>query len=310
MHPPIQPFTVAQGLAAGVTPYELRAGPYGKPYVGLRSVPNPTFFDRCAALLLIMRPDECLSHHTAAVLWGVPLPTAKCNDGTPIHITTVRTGRERRIAGVVGHRTIDPAVSIVSRYGYPTVDPITMWLSLAGSLTHHELVAAADYLVQVPEFCEMREPRPFVNLDRLRHRLEIYRGPGKRRAALAFVDVRVGSDSPMETLLRLKIQTAGLPAPRLNQVIFDQAGQRLGRVDLVYPEWRVIVEYDGDQHRTDLRQYEHDIDREEGFRAEAWSYLRVRARHLRGDFAPTAQRIERALRAGGWLGTSVRRSLR
>ncbi|MCU1405843.1 MAG: hypothetical protein JWQ43_2146, partial [Glaciihabitans sp.] len=53
-------------------------------------------------------------------------------------------------------------------------------------------------------------------------------------------------------------------------------GLWLGRADLVYPRWRTIVEYDGDQHRADTRQYEKDITRMETFADQGWNVVRVR----------------------------------
>jgi hypothetical protein len=61
-----------------------------------------------------------------------------------------------------------------------------------------------------------------------------------------FVDP--ASDSPMETRLRLLLVLAGLPRPRVNVLVGNATGP-IGRVDLYYPDHRLIVEYDGDTHR-------------------------------------------------------------
>jgi len=42
---------------------------------------------------------------------------------------------------------------------------------------------------------------------------------------------------------------AGLPVPECNLVIGDDDGP-IGRVDLVYLAYKLIIEYEGDQHRT------------------------------------------------------------
>ena len=39
----------------------------------------------------------------------------------------------------------------------------------------------------------------------------------------------------------------------------------MGRVDLVYLAYKLIIEYEGDQHRTDRHQWNADIDRHEEF---------------------------------------------
>ena len=35
-------------------------------------------------------------------------------------------------------------------------------------------------------------------------------------------------------------------------------------MDLVYLEFRILIEYEGDQHRIDRFQWNRDIDRQEG----------------------------------------------
>jgi hypothetical protein len=73
------------------------------------------------------------------------------------------------------------------------------------------------------------------------------RGPGDSAGDAL---LRPGAESRPETLLRLLLGRAGLPEPEVNVDIRDDSGRFLGRADLVYPPWRTIVEYDGDQHRT------------------------------------------------------------
>jgi very-short-patch-repair endonuclease len=67
---------------------------------------------------------------------------------------------------------------------------------------------------------------------------------------------------------------AGLPVPECNLVIGDDHGP-IGRVDLVYVAYRLIIEYEGDQHRTDRFQWNRDIDRQELFTRAHWTLIRV-----------------------------------
>jgi hypothetical protein len=45
--------------------------------------------------------------------------------------------------------------------------------------------------------------------------------------------------------------------------------------DLVYPEWRLALEYEGDGHRTDPRQWRHDIWRREALESAGYRVVRV-----------------------------------
>jgi very-short-patch-repair endonuclease len=57
----------------------------------------------------------------------------------------------------------------------------------------------------------------------------------------------------------------------------------------------VIVEYDGDQHRTSTLQYDRDITRFDRATDAGFRVIRVRARGLFGDRAATLDRIREAL---------------
>jgi hypothetical protein len=71
------------------------------------------------------------------------------------------------------------------------------------------------------------------------------------RTAVGLIRERV--DSPRETWLRLSLVLAGLPTPECNLIIRDDRGP-IGRVDLVYLAYQLVIEYEGDQHRTDRGQ--------------------------------------------------------
>jgi hypothetical protein len=98
-----------------------------------------------------------------------------------------------------------------------------------------------------------------VTLDELADRASGFRAEGGRALRQAIADIRQGAESRPESHLRLLIVGAGLPEPELNQEIHDPTGRLLARVDMLYRFERVIVEYDGAQHRTDDRQYEKDL---------------------------------------------------
>ncbi|WP_185020527.1 DUF559 domain-containing protein [Rathayibacter sp. PhB152] len=66
-------------------------------------------------------------------------------------------------------------------------------------------------------------------------------------------------------------------------------------MDLLYRKQWVVVEYDGDQHRTDTRQYERDIARSEAIQALGYRHIRVRLSGLVDRPEATAARVRRAL---------------
>jgi very-short-patch-repair endonuclease len=60
------------------------------------------------------------------------------------------------------------------------------------------------------------------------------------------------AESPMETRLRWLLIQAGLPRPEVQTQLRDNSGELLGRADLYYPSARLVVEYDGGNHRERL----------------------------------------------------------
>jgi len=244
----------------------------------------------------VLGSHHFFSHLTAARLWGCPL---RAVSDEPLHVSATQPARAPRRRGVVGHHA-DPASEIVTRGGFPTSDPIATWLAIASIVTLDELVVAADHLVLDPYQVDPRDIRPFTSIEALRPAVDRFHGRGARRAASALHLVRQGAESRPETLLRLLLQRAGLPEPQPNREVRDDTGRWLGRADLVYADFRTVVEYDGDQHRSSRAQYEKDIIRWERFIAADWRVVRVRAGGLFVTPEATVQRVRRALHSGGW----------
>ena len=151
------------------------------------------------------------------------------------------------------------------RRGLPLVDPASVFCQLATQLSLHDLVAVGDALVLAPVYPDHWDERPWVPLPQLKERVDVFCGRGKRVASEAVALIRPGAESRTESLLRLAIGDAGLPEPEVNVELFDTRGRFLGRADLAYRRWRVIVEYDGDQHRISTKQFDRDVVRLEGF---------------------------------------------
>ena len=56
----------------------------------------------------------------------------------------------------------------------------------------------------------------------------------------------------METRLRWVLIHAGLPTPDVQSDLRDSSARFLGRADLYYPSARLVLEYDGANHRERL----------------------------------------------------------
>ena len=120
-------------------------------------------------------------------------------------------------------------------------------------------------------------------------------GGAKLRTALK--EVRPGCASAGETRVRLLLTRGGVREPLLNDPIVGPLGEELGKPDLKWLAERVLVEYEGDQHRTDKRQFRIDIERYERFRDHGWTVVRVTADDLIGSRRQALVRRVKALLA-------------
>jgi hypothetical protein len=121
------------------------------------------------------------------------------------------------------------------------------------------------------------------------------RGVQRLRDSLEWVRPRV--ESRRETHLRLLVVRAGFPEPDTNITVPLRTGRKGVRGDLVYLKYKILVEYDGEQHRTDDAQYARDVERLDDLAADGWRVIRVTKSMKQTD---VLTRLAMALRARGW----------
>ena len=130
------------------------------------------------------------------------------------------------------------------------------------------------------------------------------RYPGRRgitRARQAIELFDPGAQSPKESWLRVVLVQAGLPRPQTQIPVLDEFGSALAYLDMGWADVKVAVEYDGEQHRIDRRQYSWDIRRRELLERRGWVLVRVVAGDRPGDIVRRV-RAARASRLPGQPG--------
>jgi hypothetical protein len=229
-----------------------------------------------------MSHGQFFSHWTAAVIYGMPMPAAFELDRL-LHVSARPPAFPPRARGVLGHR-LD--VGARSHSGFPVADPVMTWMQLATVLPVDDLVVAGDYLV--------RRKRPLAALRQLHEASAHARGRGNRRLHSAIRLVRAGTDSPMETRLRLALVAAGLPEPAIGHTVTDEAGF-VAIPDLSYVDERIAIEYEGEAHWGDRRVFVEDIERRERLEDAGWQVIRVVAEHLGARTPLLVRRVRAAL---------------
>ena len=134
--------------------------------------------------------------------------------------------------------------------GLPVTTRARTAFDLGRHLRRDEAVARLDALMRASPFS-------IEDVLLLAKRYRGARGLKSLRIALPLVDG--GAASPKETWLRLLYIDAGLPRPTTQIPIVEGRGRLVRMADMGWEEFLVVSEYDGDQHRTDRRQYIKDI---------------------------------------------------
>jgi hypothetical protein len=262
-------FSVTDADALGVPRARLFRADLVRPYRGVRTVAPPsTTAERCAAYLAVLRDGQFFSHGTAGVLHEMPLPRSVTDDPR-IHVSAFLPAQRVRAVGIVGHRLEFRPGAVEIRNGLPVTTAAETWCLLGGALGVEALIVAGDHLVRRG----VTDPAAIVA--DLHEALGSVRRLGSERLQRALALVRPGVRSPRESLLRALLVLAGLPEPAVNLRLHDSTGHFLGEGDLVYPAARLVLEYEGDHHRTDPQQWRSDIRRRERFEDAGWSVLRV-----------------------------------
>ena len=119
------------------------------------------------------------------------------------------------------------------------------------------------------------------------------RGIRQLRELLPLVDG--GAASPRESRIRLWLIDAGMPIPETQIPVLD--GTRpVAFLDMGWRKFKVAVEYDGDHHRKDRRQYVKDIARIRMLEDMGWIVIRVIAEERPAQWLA---RVEAALISRG-----------
>ncbi|WP_344201438.1 hypothetical protein [Pseudolysinimonas kribbensis] len=278
-------WSVSAARARGVHPERLRRQDLQTPFRGVRTTSSiDDVRRRCLAYRELAPPDAFFSHATAAELWGLPV----ARGGLAIHVARPTDRRGARMAGVISHHLqIDPR-DLVDLDGLRVTSPARTWCDLATILDLEHLVAAGDRVLWRRD--------PLAGLAEVRavaRRHPGRRGRRNRHAALPLLSDR--SDSPAESVIRMRILSAGLPAPVVNPVIRSRSGAFVARVDLCWPQYRMVLEYEGDQHRTDAAQWHRDLQRVPRLEEEGWHVTRAADPDL-ADTTRIIRNLERLMR--------------
>jgi hypothetical protein len=199
---------------------------------------------RVTALQAVVDRPIVLSHWSAAVVHGLPVPHARLER---VHVT-VPPGANRAIGGAAPHPLLllEGDVRVVD--GLLVTAPERTVLDIASASSFADAVVIADaHLHAQPR--HRRADTVAALLDRWQA-LPPRRSTAQVPEVLAFADG--DAESAGESTSRVTMRALRLPRPVLQQVFHDAQGFA-GRTDFWFPKERVIGEMDGRSKYLDPR---------------------------------------------------------
>lgn len=264
-------FATRDAADVGLSPKRLRRPEVAHPFHGVNGVglDLASVVERCRAFDTVMLEGQFFSHTTALALAGAPLPA----DGDRrIHVSVRHPRTPPRRRGVHGHSMRRFDVTLL--HGLACADVASAWCQSASLLSREDLVAAGDFLITGPRVAGVRGAPP-LTVEALEGAARRHRDcAGSTAIRWALPRLRSGVDSRPETLLRLLLVGSGQLEPTVDHPV-DVGGGLVLHGDLAYPAHHVILEYEGDGHRTSRAQWLRDIERRELFEAAGERVVRM-----------------------------------
>lgn len=235
--------------------------------------------ERTVGAWLWSRRRAVIAGVAASALLGAPY----VDDDIPIELVW-RNGRPPD--GLIVRNDTLAAGEVVRAVGLPVTSIERTAFDLGRLLSRNQAIMRLDALMWSRKF----DIGTVLRLTELHPRAT---GVKRLKSVLPLVDG--GAASPKETWLRLAVIDAGFPTPTTQIPVHDRRGL-IGWLDMGYEELRIALEYDGDHHRRDRRQYVKDQRRLRRLEAAGWIVIRVIAED---SVADVVRRLDCALRRRG-----------
>jgi hypothetical protein len=237
--------------------------------------------DIAAARLTLTAPSVG-SHSSAATAYGLPVLTT-----APVTLSATvgcRRGAITDPIDVIAAPLL--ADQVWSLRGVLVTNPARTLTDLGQSLSLAEAVVLMDAALR----------RRLVTRDDV---LDVALELEAKRALAVLNAADPRSESPLESLSRVLLALEGIEAPELQQVLRDRLGRFLGRVDFLWPRYRVVGEADGLLKYETPQALRQEKRRQEsieqaGYRVVRWTWAEITkapgavAERLRWAFAMAA----------------------
>ncbi|NIK56910.1 type IV toxin-antitoxin system AbiEi family antitoxin domain-containing protein [Kribbella shirazensis] len=230
-----------------------------------------------------------VSHQSALLLHGVRIAEL---DLRRVHVTRM-LGAGRSDGAVCQHAARPPIDAVCELNGIRTTLAARAVVETVRTTSHRVAVSVVDQAMRLR----------IATLQQLTDALALFASRSGIRAAARAVEFGDGrAESVGESWLRVVLAELGLPAPLLQAEIRDEQGAFVARVDFLFAEYGVIVEFDGAVKYGDggTGALLAEKAREDRLRDLGYQVVRVTWADL-ADPAALLRRIRRAIARSGPL---------
>ncbi|MFI7483970.1 hypothetical protein ACH9EU_16315 [Kocuria sp. M1R5S2] len=269
-------FCRRDALSLGVADHRLRypdlSSPVGRGVRVPSQCPAPQL--EAARALAARYPGVVVSHRSAALALRLRVP-AHWGTTTELWLTRGDNTRALRRPGVVCRRGLLAREDVVHVEGVPVTSPLRTFLDVCAELSVTEAVVLADGLVNTHRYGIRRGVPPVCRPEEIDAAVRAHTGRRGIRTARAAADLmRVGSDSPAETRLRLLLEDHGVHGLTLDHPLFDAGGNLVAQPDLALESHRLSLQYEGSHHEREGQRV-RDIRRMRATEAAGWREVRI-----------------------------------
>lgn len=218
-------------------------------------------------------PDVIFSHETALVLHMLELPVS--HPAKPQAVVRTAADRDFRCPDVAFHtwqglRDDDTEVTA----GVRCLQPHAVLMMLAKRYDEIQLCLAMETMLRFR----------MITLGQISDCM-LRKFHGKRKFERAMRLIQQGGDSMQEDRLQLELNRRGVPQFVRNHTVSDlryESGVGM-TLDLAITDVQIGVEYQGDQHRTDQRQFQRDAYKRNLLQGAGWTLYEVTAADMRSS---------------------------
>jgi predicted transcriptional regulator of viral defense system len=255
---------LAFGLTYDDIRYRARVGRLHRIHHGVYAVGYATLTPKGHRMAAVVAygPDAVLSHRSAAAHWDIGPGFWK------IEVTTPNSRRSRK--GTRVHQATLHPEDVTIHDGIPITSVARTILDLASQPND-------DRLTRLIEDADRKQRFDLRALDRAIARRPNAAGVRRLKAALAAYRGPADTRSKLERDFRALIAKAGLPEPGYNVLV---AGLT---VDVYWPQWKLVVELDGEPYHTSPSAFETDRIRDAILQKAGLRVLRVTGKRLENE---------------------------